>query len=231
MDCSELVLNVIKEPIIKDNINPVLYYSIKHVYSTEFSKRSRYFCAALKKLFDDVNETLKIDNILSLINHNEVDEDVQTNSDTMDDINKSSNELDVVFNEIKKSEDSSNNLLNKFNIENDNHLINKLLEYDETYILDKEDEYLLLFLIRDYVLSSVDASLSELMQGYNIFVSSVELIFCMKLVLKFPNLSYSKLEQKHQQKYYDYIYQRVKIFFLEWKKLYPNKYKKNKLIQ
>ena len=43
MDCSQLVLNVIKDPTIKANLNPIAYYTIKLIYAPNFSERSRYF--------------------------------------------------------------------------------------------------------------------------------------------------------------------------------------------
>ena len=70
MDCSELVLSVIKEPTIKENLNPVLFYSIKQIYSPEFSKRSRYFCDALRHFFEKVNKSLQMEDIILSIKQN-----------------------------------------------------------------------------------------------------------------------------------------------------------------
>ena len=48
MDCSQLVLSVIKDDSIKKNLNPIVYYCIKLIYDPEFSKRSRVFCRCIK---------------------------------------------------------------------------------------------------------------------------------------------------------------------------------------
>ena len=52
MDCSQLVLSVIKDDSIKKNLNPIVYYCIKLIYDPEFSNRSRLFCRCIKNFFD-----------------------------------------------------------------------------------------------------------------------------------------------------------------------------------
>ena len=56
--------------------------------------------------------------------------------------------------------------------------INILLEYDSKYILDKDDNYSLLYMLKDYIFETQDPKISELMHRYNLFVSAVELMFC-----------------------------------------------------
>ena len=46
------------------NLNPILFYSIKQIYSPKFSKRSKYFCEALKKFFERINKSLKMEDII-----------------------------------------------------------------------------------------------------------------------------------------------------------------------
>ncbi|MCQ2818235.1 MAG: RasGEF domain-containing protein, partial [archaeon] len=139
------------------------------------------------------------------------------------------NELDLVLKEIKHNEDKieDKNLFLSLQQQDDKYFVDKLLEYDDTYILDRKDDYVLLYLIKEYVTGSIDPNLSELMQSYNLFVSSIELIFCLKLVLKFP----VNPSNESQQNYYNSIYERVKGFCLEWRRVYPKKYANNKLIQ
>ena len=56
MDCSQLVLSVIKDDSIKKNLNPIVYYCIKLIYDPEFSKRSRVFCRCIKNFFDKMSK-------------------------------------------------------------------------------------------------------------------------------------------------------------------------------
>ena len=51
---------------------------------------------------------------------------------------------------------------------------NKMVDYDDEYILDREDNYLLLKLIKEYIFSEIPPSESTLMLCYNIFSSSIE---------------------------------------------------------
>ena len=51
-------------------------------------------------------------------------------------------------------------------------------------------------MLQKYVTETQDPVLSELMRGYNLFFSSVELMFCLRLILHFPKIYYMKKEQK-----------------------------------
>jgi hypothetical protein len=67
MDCSQLVLNVIKDPTIKANLNPIAYYTIKLIYAPNFSERSRYFFLALQTFFKNYSKSLNLDKLTSEI--------------------------------------------------------------------------------------------------------------------------------------------------------------------
>jgi hypothetical protein len=70
------------------------------------------------------------------------------------------------------------------------------------------------------------------MRGYNLFFSSVELMFCLRLILHFPKIYYMKKEQKLlHSTYNDAIKDRVSKFMIAWVKVYPKKYEKNLFIQ
>ena len=60
MDATQLVLSLIKEPSIKPHLNPLIYYGLKLIYSPEFSKRTKYFGRAIKKLYDELGNNLNI---------------------------------------------------------------------------------------------------------------------------------------------------------------------------
>jgi len=60
------------------------------------------------------------------------------------------------------------------------------------------------------------------MRGYNLFFSSVELMFCLRLILHFPKIYYMKKEQKKLNNY-DKIKDRVSKFMIAWVKVYTKK--------
>ena len=43
-------------------------------------------------------------------------------------------------------------------------------------------------MLQKYVTETQDPVLSELMREYNLFFSSVELMFCLRLILHFPKI-------------------------------------------
>ena len=113
MDASQLVLTLIKDPKIKPNLNPLIYYALKLIYNPEFSKRTKYFGRAIKKLFDELGNNLNIQLITfeqklnmentiifdmtinneeiinpNLENKNKDDLNISVNKDSYDSINK-----------------------------------------------------------------------------------------------------------------------------------------------
>jgi len=69
------------------------------------------------------------------------------------------------------------------------------------------------------------------MTSYNLFCSSLELIFCLKLVDNFPILPFNPREKQTIDKNFENIKSRVFLFFTHWVKIYSTNYEKNKIIQ
>ena len=197
MDCSKLVLNVIKDDTIKKNLNPLVYYSIKMIYDPEFSKRSRYFCRALKLFFTSFSKDIGLSKVTSGLSHSQKKDNTYI--------------LKMIIEQSLNQNKEDNSIDNIFNHEW-SWYVDKLLSYDPVYILDKEDDYCLLYMLQDYVFETQDPKTSELMQGYNLFVSSVELMFCLRLILHFPNLAYMKKESTLSAPYFETLKDRVKKF-------------------
>jgi hypothetical protein len=207
MDCSQLVLNVIKDPTIKANLNPIAYYTIKLIYAPNFSERSRYFFLALQTFFKNYSKSLNLDKLTS-----EIPLKQKTDNTFI----------------MKKLLEQSSNINSPFNAKDgqeedifSSKYINILLEYDSKYILDKDDNYSLLYMLKDYIFETQDPKTSELMQGYNLFVSSVELMFCLRLILHFPKVHFMRKEEHLPNSYFNYIKDRVCKFCYVWCKEYP----------
>ena len=60
MDASNIILTLIKDDSIKNNLNPLIYYALKLIYSPHFSSRSTFFGRAIKKLYDELGNNLNI---------------------------------------------------------------------------------------------------------------------------------------------------------------------------
>ena len=105
-------------------------------------------------------------------------------------------------------------------------------DYDDEYILDRDDEdYILLKLINEYISSDIPPEKSSLMICYKLFCSSIELMFCFKLILSFPKYSFMKKENEQINEYFIDIKKRVELFFDAWCATHWNTYQKNKLIK
>ena len=224
MYCSQLVLSVIKDDSIKKNLNPIVYYCIKLIYDPEFSNRSRLFCRCIKNFFDKMSKLLNLENICN----NLTEKDLIDNNLVINTIlNQSNNIKDKDKNSSKVSE-----ILNNFSSHDWSWYIETLLDCEKTYILESNEDYCLIYMLQKYVFESQDPFLSELMRGYNLFFSSVELMFCLRLILHFPKIYYMKKEEKLlHSTYNDAIKDRVSKFMIAWVKVYPKKYEKNLFIQ
>ena len=221
MDCSQLVLSVIKDDSIKKNLNPIVYYCIKLMYDSEFSNRSRVFCRCIKNFFDKMSKYLNLEKICSNLSENDLlDNNVI---------------VSTILNQPKITENKNSKIseiLNNFSSHDWSWYIETLLDCEKTYILESDEDYCLIYMLQKYVSETQDPVLSELMRGYNLFFSSVELMFCLRLILHFPKIYYMKKEQnKLNNKYNDSIKDRVSKFMLAWVKVYPKKYEKNLFIQ
>ena len=221
MDCSQLVLSVIKDDSIKKNLNPIVYYCIKLIYDPEFSKRSRVFCRCIKNFFDKMSKYLNLEQICN----NLTDKDLLDNNFIVDTILNQPN-----LSQNKNSKISE--ILNNFSSHDWSWYIETLLDCEKTYILESDEDYCLIYMLKKYISETQDPNLSELMRGYNLFFSSVELMFCLRLILHFPKIYYMKKEQKMlNDKFYAPIKDRVSKFMINWVKVYPKKYEKNLFIQ
>lgn len=224
MDCSQLVLSVIKDDSIKKNLNPIVYYCIKLIYDPEFSNRSRLFCRCIKNFFDKMSKLLNLEKVCNNLSEKDlIDNNLVINTI----INQSNN-----MNENNKDSSKVSEILNNFSSHDWSWYIETLLDCEKTYILESDEDYCLIYMLQKYVFESQDPILSELMRGYNLFFSSVELMFCLRLILHFPKIYYMKKEQKKlNTSYNDAIKDRVSKFMLAWVKVYPKKYEKNLFIQ
>ena len=224
MDCSQLVLSVIKDDSIKKNLNPIVYYCIKLIYDPEFSNRSRLFCRCIKNYFDKMSKLLNLEKVCNNLS----EKDLIDNNLVINTILNQSNNM----NENNKDSSKVSEILNNFSSHDWSWYIETLLDCEKTYILESDEDYCLIYMLQKYVFESQDPILSELMRGYNLFFSSVELMFCLRLILHFPKIYYMKKEQKKlNTSYNDAIKDRVSKFMLAWVKVYPKKYEKNLFIQ
>ena len=224
MDCSQLVLSVIKDDSIKKNLNPIVYYCIKLIYDPEFSNRSRLFCRCIKNFFDKMSKLLNLEKVCNNLS----EKDLIDNNLVINTILNQSNNM----NENSKDSSKVSEILNNFSSHDWSWYIETLLDCEKTYILESDEDYCLIYMLQKYVFESQDPILSELMRGYNLFFSSVELMFCLRLILHFPKIYYMKKEQKKlNTSYNDAIKDRVSKFMLAWVKVYPKKYEKNLFIQ
>jgi len=235
MDASKVILTLIKDETIKKNLNPLVYYALKLIYNPEFATRSKYFGLAVKRLFDELGDNLNLQ--IQKLNENLLKEQNTMNFDMSiaDDISN----IGTVA-ENKEDEEPLNVTANKDTYTSVNKLMKKnwkwcfdrMTDYDDEYILDRDDEdYILLRLINEYISSDVPPEKSSLMICYKIFGSSIELMFCFKLILSFPKYSFMKKENEQINEYFIDIKKRVELFFDAWCATHWDTYQKNKLIK
>ena len=240
MDATKVILTLIKDDQIKQGLNPLVYYALKLMYNSEFASRSKYFGLAIKRLFDELANNLNLQ-IAKLDSNLMAAENTMTfDMSIVDDIGNVNQEdkKDKNDNNINE-EDPLNvtankdiyNSVNKLMKKNWKWCFNKMVDYDDEYILDRDDNYILLRLIKEYIFSDILPRESTLMLCYNIFSSSIELMFCFKLILSFPNYYFMKKESNLMDDYTKNIKKRIELFFDEWCGTYWEKYKKNRLIK
>ena len=210
MESNKLVLKIIKDENIKKNLNHIVYYCIKMIYDSEFKKRSRIFCRCINNFFKKISTNLNLEKYLNNFSNENSKENLDINSLT----------------------NSILNLLEKDNFftKDDEYYIESLLSCESTYLLDSDEDYCLVYLIKEFMCDSQAPNLSELMRGYKLFVSSVELIFCFRLLLHNPMGYYMRKEKIFMNKTIEILKEKVKKFCLNWINIYPNKYKKNLFI-
>ena len=209
MDASKVILTSIKDDIIKKNLNPLVYYALKLMYSSEFANRSKYFGLAIKRLYDELGDNLNLqiqqlnDNLMKEQNTMNFDMSIVDDVSTTDNTEKSA--------ENKEDEEPLNVTANKDTYMSVSKLMKKnwkwcfdrMVDYDDEYILDRDDEnYILLKLINEYIHSDIPPEKSSLMICYKIFCSSIELMFCFKLILSFPKYFFMKKENEQINEYF-----------------------------
>ena len=248
MDATKVILTLIKDEQIRQGLNPLVYYALKLMYNSEFSKRSKYFGLAIKRLFDELANNLNLQiatldsNLMAAENTMTFDMSIVDDIGPAEPMEKKDKNVknDKNENNIKEEEENPLNVtankdvynsVNKLMKKNWKWCFNKMVDYDDEYILDRDDNYILLRLIKDYIFSDIPPNESTLMLCYNIFCSSIELMFCFKLVLSFPNYFFMKKEITQINEYFKSIKKRVELFFDVWCGNHWDKYKRNKLIK
>lgn len=106
-----------------------------------------------------------------------------------------------------------------------------MLDTNLEYILDSLSKEPLLYLIKEYLYSKEDSKFSKLLISYNIIASSIELAFCLRLVLKFPNYLMQSGEIKYYEETNNHITLRVKKLIHNWKEIYNWKLEDNVLLR
>lgn len=132
--------------------------------------------------------------------------------------------------------DNLNITINKYNYNNlssqlrkdQNFYINFILNFYDEHILDKEDDYILLHLIKNFVFSDEDPATSTLLMTYPLFASSLELIFCLKQAEKLPNIICTPYEKKFIFQQNEKIKNRIRSFLNAWLNVAENKAKLEK---
>ena len=233
MDASKVILTLIKDDIIKKGLNPLVYYALKLMYNSEFASRSKYFGLAIKRLFDELGNNLNLqiqtldENLLKAENTMTFDMSIVDDINSTESTDKTGD--DDVLN-VTANKDIYNSV-NKLMKKNWMWCFNKMVDYDDEYILDRDDDYILLKLIKDYIFNNELPEQSSLMICYKLFCSNIELMFCFKLVLSFPNYFFMKKEKEQIDEYFINIKKRVQLFLDVWCASHWEKYQKNRLIK
>lgn len=238
MDASKAIVTLIKDPHIKNNLNPLVYYALKLMYNKEFAARTKYFGMAIKKLFDELGDNLNLQILQLNENLLKADNTMTFDMSIVDDV--STTEIKDKDGENKDEEDPLNVTANKDTYKSINKLMKKnwiwcfdrMVDYDNEYILDRDEEsYVLLKLLKEFITNDVPPARSSLMICYKIFCSSIELMFCFKLILLFPKYFFMKKEEEQINDYFINIKKRVEEFFDAWCATHWKTYQKNKLIK
>lgn len=231
MEKSEIILGYINDESIRSSLNPLIYYSLKLFYDKTAARRSRYFYKAIRKFLETLGNTLEVsifdESVIEKREENKFNDDTLLNDFNLKGIENSKLNYTQNFKDLNIS--INNDCVNNFS--NFEWSVDLLLETDEEYILDKDDDYIILQMLKNYIFSDENPKTSQLLITYNIFCSSVELIFCIKLVEKFPMVIFNPREIKKFKEYVDQIQNRINNFFVAWYNTYRAKYDKNNLIQ
>jgi hypothetical protein len=228
MEYSSLILSYLDDENLRRELNPLVFYCLKMIYDHTFKRRSRYFSKALKRFFETLGNTLEV----SIFNESAIE-----NTPHKDSIMNESILLNM--NQNLSDKENLNISINKECLINMSSLFSQgwewsaslLYQADDEYILDKEDNYILLKLIKRYLFSDEDPKTSPLLTSYNIFVSSTELIYCLKLAENLPRIIFNPRENTKMEDSTQTIKYRIKLFYGYWIKLFKDKYEKNNLIK
>ena len=181
------------------------------------------------------NDNYKGNNFNDKFNNNFNDRNIQINKKPQQ-VNYNNNNItsDLNFTFNKDKQDCINKLL----LQDQTlfkEVVNSLFSYTTSigndYILDRNDNYILVKLIKNYIFSDENPVTSNLMISYNIYSSSLELIFCLKLVELYPIPIFCNAnEQKYYIEYMFDVKYKINVFINSWVKIYKTKYENNKLI-
>lgn len=223
MDYSTIIIELLKDKDLRNNLNPILYYSLKMIYKSSFKRRSKIFTRAMRRLFETLGETMDV----SLFGESIIENMDINNSITIEMNNEQENQTNM---NISVNRDYFMNMSKLFTHSWEQSL-DLLIMSEESYILDNDDDYILIKLIRAFLLSEEEVKSSQLFTSYHIFCSSIEMIFCMKLAERLPCDSYNPRERYILKAQVERIEKRCKLFYSEWAKLHYDKYDKNMLIK
>jgi len=154
---------------------------------------------------------------------------------------ESNNEIENIKSQRRETNaygpnDTLNITINKYKYSNLSHqmksdgnfYLNFILNFSDEHILDKEENYTILHLIKNFIFSDEDPASSTLLMSYSLYASSIELIFCLKQAEKLPNIICTPKEKKFITVQNQKIKSRIRNFLNAWLNMPNNKAKLQK---
>lgn len=237
-DLSQKIIPYLYDEEISSNLNPIIKYMLVSIYDEDFRKRSPMFSEALFKLFRTFNKFTEIPSFFNseMIIKGNINETTLTITNTNTNALTSQLTLpsqSILYEKSEKNEDEINiDDINNFLNNNWEWSADKILEYNNDYILDISHDNVLVDLIKEYIFTKEDPKSSKLLICYNIIASSVELSFCIQLVLKFPKLIMHERERHIYENSQKQIKTRLEKLIIEWKRMFSEgKLKRNSLLR
>ncbi len=236
------LLTLLNDELFINTVNPVIKYCLISLFDNNFKRRSPKFTEALSQWFNSINNYVDISAInLESIHKRDTIQDTKLSDDSLfNSTTEKCSDLTVRVNLDLIEKDQN---YNKLDVDNNAECLNTflnnewewaaehLLTYCNDYILDLPETNSLVDLIKEYIFSKEDPKNSKLLICYNLVSTSIELAFCLQLLLQFPLLiMHNKekdiyLESQYQIKY------RISKFVAQWKKLYGYKLDKSPLLR
>lgn len=239
-DFSKDILYLLNNDEVSFNINPLIKYSLKMLFDKHFKARSPRFSNSLTQYFQSINNYVEISMLKEMDNDISKQETLfieerSSLGNFLNNDNRYNSELKSMF-VIDKDKKFENNFINvdaltEFINNEWEWATDKLLEYNVEYILDSTEFNPLVELIKDYLFSKEDPKHSKLLISYSLIASSIELIFCLQLLLKFPTIIMQNKESEIYFQSQSQIKQRLNKFIYQWKELYGHKLKNNPILR